>query len=476
MPNVTPDRYLSRVLLVDDDPSFTYLFQRLIEKAGYSAITTNSGSEALQIIAERDPAVVFLDLMMPGVSGFDVLAELKDANINIPIVVITAYGSVENAVKTMHLGAADYLTKPLDATKIKSILENYVPVTDGTTSRLNEHKITVASKEERHVIVGSSDAMQEVFKLVGAVTMAPNEIPVLITGESGTGKELVAHAIHRNGSHPDEPFVSVNCTTLPESMLESELFGHEKGAFAGALEKRYGKFEYARSGTIFLDEVADLTPSLQQKMLRIIQEHEFERLGGNETIQIHARFITASNRDLEKLVEQGHFREDLYFRLRVFDIHLPSLKERKADIEELAFHFLQLNNRLLNKSLEGFAKEAVDVLMRYEFPGNVRELQNIVRKATILGSGQLIRANDIDIKSESGELFGPDFFFPFFSTNFGESRDYYIAEFEIQYVENILRDYKGNITLAANACGMTRQNLQRLITKHEIDIEFFRQI
>lgn len=476
MPSVTPDRYLSKVLLVDDDPSFTYLFQRLVEKAGFSAITTNSGKEALQIIAERKPAVVFLDLMMPGMSGFDVLSELKEGNVSVPIVVITAYGSVDNAVKTMHLGAADYLTKPLDDTKIRTILENYVPQTDGSKTRLNEHTISVASKDERHLLIGSSSSMQEIFKLVGAVTMTPNEIPVLISGDSGTGKELVARAIHSNGSHPEEPFVPINCTTLPESLLESELFGHEKGAFVGAKEKRYGKFEYAKSGTIFLDEIGDLSPSMQQKLLRVLQEREFERLGGNETLSINARFITATNRDLAQLVELNQFREDLYFRLRVFDIHVPSLKERKSDIEVLAYHFLQINNRLLKKSIEGFASEAIDLLMHYEFPGNVRELENIVRKATILGTGQLIRASDIDIKAEMGELFGPEFVFPFFSTNFVESREYYVAEFESQYVSNILRDHKGNITLAANACGMTRQNLQRLITKHKIDVEYFRHL
>ncbi len=476
MAMVPPGTKLKKVLLVDDDPSFTYLFQRLVEKAGFSAITANNGKEAIEIISQRDPAIVFLDLMMPGMSGFDVLKELKQNEVNIPIVVITAYGSVDNAVKSMHLGAADYLTKPLDDGKIRAILENYVPQTDGNISRLDPHSMSVASAEDRHMLIGTSPQMQEIFKLIGAVTMTPNEIPVLITGESGTGKELVARAIHRNGNAPEAPFVPINCTALPETLLESELFGHEKGAFTGAREKRFGKFEFAKNGTIFLDEIGDLSPSMQQKLLRVLQEREFERLGGNETLSIKARFITATNRDLAVLVDQGQFREDLLFRLRVFDIQVPPLRDRKLDIELLAYHFLQKNNKLLNKSIEGFTSDTIDVLMHYDFPGNVRELENIVRKATILSAGPLIRANEIDIKADFDDMFGPEFTFPFFSTNFVESREFFVAEFESQFVKNILLEHKGNITLAANACGMTRQNLQRLITKHKIDVEFFRHM
>jgi transcriptional regulator with PAS, ATPase and Fis domain len=308
--------------------------------------------------------------------------------------------------------------------------------------------------------------MHEIYKLIGSASTTPNHTTTLITGETGTGKELVARAIHNNSCCPSEPFIAINCTALPETLLESELFGHEKGAFTGAVNKKIGKFEYAGKGTIFLDEIGDLSPYLQKKLLRVLQEREFERLGDNTTIPIEARFIAATNQNIESKIKNRTFREDLFFRLNIVNIHLPPLRDRREDIYMLAHFFLARYNNQLKKNVTGISDEAVSLLESYSYPGNVRELENIIERAVMLTGGNVILADvlcelaeDIHLKSDS---------IPIVSPEFAVSRDHILNLFEKNFIMDTLRQHKGNVSAAAKTSKMSRQNFHRLMTKYKI--------
>jgi len=316
--------------------------------------------------------------------------------------------------------------------------------------------------------------MQEVFKLIGSISTTPNSTPVLILGESGTGKELVARAIHNNGPHSSEPFIAINCTAFPETLLESELFGYEKGAFTGATDRKLGKFELSNSGTIFLDEIGNLSLNLQQKLLRVIQYRRFERIGGNEIIPISARFVAATNIDITADVRSGRFREDLFYRLNVASVYLTPLRERKEDIPLLSNYFLYKYNNRLKKSIRGFSEETLELLKNYSFPGNVRELENIIERAVMLSKSDIIFADSLheyltplSSKSKLPQI-------PIKNNNFSESRNHIIEIFEKEFLSNMLNKNKGNISHAAKDCGMTRQNLIRLMKKHNFDSKFFK--
>lgn len=315
--------------------------------------------------------------------------------------------------------------------------------------------------------------MQEVYKLIGSISTTPNHTSVLIVGESGTGKELVARAIHAHSSNAREPFIGINCTVLPESLLESELFGHEKGAFTGAVDKKIGKFEIAQRGTIFLDEIGDLSSSFQQKLLRVLQEREFERVGGNEIIKVEGRFITATNRDIEHDVKQGKFRKDLFYRFNVVTIQLPPLRERKVDVPLLANYFLSRYNIQLKKSVKGFSNEAMSLLQSYTYPGNVRELENLIERAVMLTKGDLILPEVFkDVVDPASRMGAP---LPIGGSTFKKSRALIRAIFEKQYVLDQLNKHHGNVTASAKASGMTRQNFQRLMTRNKISAGRFRR-
>lgn len=459
-----------KVLVVDDDASIIRAITFVAENEGYQTLAAGDGDEALAQFADAAPDMVFLDIHLPKRDGLEVLGLLKEKNNSVPIVIITGEGTMQAAVKAMQLGAFDYLTKPLDLNYIKRIIRNSLrsePIS-ATDSSSN-----IAFGDDKYQIIGRSPAIQEVYKIIGSISVTSNYTSVLITGESGTGKELVARAIHQNGKFSDQPFIPINCTALPETLMESELFGHEKGAFTGAVERRLGKFEYAKHGTIFLDEIGDLSLNLQQKLLRVLQEREFERLGGNLTLPVHARFITATNRNLPQLVKDGQFREDLFFRLKVADIKLPPLRDRRDDLELLMMYFLDKYNRQVGKMIKGFAPEVVNKLMNYGFPGNVRELENIIHRAVILTTREVILNDSLDLKTEPVPA-DMNVEFPIVSANFSESREYILDLFEKQFVGTILQQYMGNVTAAANASGMTRQNLHRLIAKHGIAVEEFK--
>ncbi len=461
-----------KILIVDDDKNILYAFKQVLKKDGYRCIVARDGEEALEKMSKDKPAAVFMDITMPKLNGLETLKMIKDRNQTVPIIIITGHGTMQTAIRAMQLGAFEYLTKPLDVKKIREVAQRAissisVPAPQGESDgSLNDEDIA------RHRIVGSSKRMQELYKLIGSISTTTNHTSVLIIGESGTGKELVARAIHTNSAQSADPFVAINCTVLPEALLESELFGHERGAFTGANERKLGKFEMAAAGTIFLDEIGNLSPHLQQKLLRVIQEREFERLGGNTIVHVYARFIAATNRNIENEVKQGNFREDLYYRLNVVTIQLPPLRERLDDVPSIAQYFLAKYNTLLQKSVRAFAEDARALLQTYSYPGNVRELENLVERAVMLTNGDLIPATTIQEMIHTTT--GKESMLPIISPAFSKSRKHLLAMFERQFLLEQLKKHRGNVTAAAKASKMTRQNFQRLMTKYRTNAKLFR--
>lgn len=370
------------VLIVDDEPNIRRVMEAVFTKAGYQVFTAESGKKALDILStEVDLDVMLCDLVMPDMSGVDVLKAAKEINPRLSIVMITAHGTIKTAVDAMKFGAFDYITKPFEIDEIKLVVKNAVE----RSKLLGENiqlKQELASRYRFDEIVGSSGKMQEVYKIIERV--ADSSATILVRGESGTGKELVARAIHFNSSRKSNPFIAVSCAALPETLLESELFGHEKGAFTGAVGQKAGRFELAHKGTLFLDEIPELSPAMQVKLLRVLQGREFERVGGTKTVRVDVRLIAATNRDLEQAVADGTFRTDLYYRLQVIQIFIPPLRERKEDIPALVEHFIGKFNKQNGKNIRFLNPEALDLFMKYNWPGNVRELENAIERGVVL--------------------------------------------------------------------------------------------
>lgn len=455
------------VLIVDDDERIRYAFSQVFAQQGMRTLTANDGLEAIEIVVREHPSAVIMDITMPRLDGLSALAEIKSRAPSIPVIMVTGFGTVETAIKAMQLGAFDYLTKPLDLARIRDVTRRAMD-----SALMPAAEINAPSESPGHELVGASPVMQELYKLIGAVSATPNTTTVLITGETGTGKELVARAIHAHGRNAGQPFVAFDCTALSETLLESELFGHEKGAFTGALARKAGRFEIAGDGTIFLDEIGNLPLPLQQKLLRVIQTRQYERVGGVETLPVRARFVAATNADLRAAVEKGTFREDLYFRFNVANIRVPTLRERMDDVPILADYFLRHANARLGKSIRGFSNDMLDQLKAYAYPGNVRELENLVERAVMLCHGDLISLSVLDELAPSattrpGAVVSGE--------SFHESREHAIDRFERDFVLDQLARHHGNVTAAAAASRMTRQNFQRLMTKHEIRAEKFRE-
>lgn len=462
----------AKVLVVDDDDNILYAFQQVLVKDGYESFVARNGEEALVMISLENPIVVFMDITMPKLDGLEALKKIRQLNRSIPVVIITGLGTMQKAIKAMQLGAFEYLTKPLDVDKIRDVTRRAVMSWQGGTALVRGVSLTT-NIVRRYEIVGNSSAMQDVYKLIGSISTTPNHTSVLILGESGTGKELVARAIHANSENAGEPFIPINCAAFPETLLESELFGHEKGTFTGAIERKIGKFEIAERGSIFLDEIGNLTPNLQQKLLRVLQEREFERLGGNELIHVGARFLAATNSDIVARVKEGKFREDLFYRLNVVTLRLPPLRERKDDIPILTSYFLQKYNAQLNRFVSGFSSEAMALLQSYSFPGNVRELENLVERAVMVTHGDLILPHAIgELSHPTTDVSVP---LPISSPVFGQARDTLLGMFERQFLIHQLAKHRGNVTAAAEESKMTRQNFQRLLKKHGIRAQQFRK-
>lgn len=388
------------ILVVDDEKNYLLLLDALLSDEGYEVTTIQDPETAVTYVKESEVDVVITDFKMPGMSGQELLEKVREIDPHIPVIIMTAYGSVDGAVEAMKCGAFDYINKPFSNDDLLLSVSKAVKISEA----YRKNRLLMESLKESHSvkkIVGNSKAIKDVLLLVQKV--APTSATVLISGESGTGKELVARAIHFLSPRKNEPFIPINCTALNPGVLESELFGHEKGSFTGAIAQKRGKFELAHKGTIFLDEIGDFPLELQPKLLRVIQEHAFERVGGVKTIKSDFRVIAATNKDLKKEVEEGRFREDLYYRLNVVNINLPPLRERPEDIPLLAMHFLKKYSEQNNRNIKGFSPEAIKVLSAYHWPGNVRQLENIIESTVVLAQSEVIDVDDLpqEIKDES---------------------------------------------------------------------------
>lgn len=436
-----------KILIADDEKNMRWILQKNLKESGFDIIEAADGEEAFRQFLDKAPDLAVLDYRMPLIDGMEVLKRIRSLDDKFPVIMVTAHGSTDAAVEAMKLGATDYLSKPFDMEEFKLTIQKALNINDlqKTIAYYKSQSIEYTDK----LIIGSSKPMQEVLKLVEKV--ADTNATVLITGETGTGKELIASAVHKNSSRRDKPFITINCGAIPENLLESELFGYEKGAFTGAQNRKIGRFDRAQGGTLFLDEIGELPLSLQVKMLRVLQEKEFERVGGTEIIKADVRIVAATNRDLQKRVTEGAFREDLLYRLNIIPIELPSLRERKEDIPLLIDYFISKYQKEMNKVVPGIEEEALNILIQYEFPGNIRELENIVERAVILAH------DSISVSSLPKEVirgaYGKkiDFILP----RGGISLD----DVEQSFIRQALEYAQGNQTQAAKLLGISRHAL-----------------
>jgi two-component system NtrC family response regulator len=444
-----------RILIVDDETAQRELVGGFLKKQGHEVLLAGSGAEALGQVKDTRVDLVISDFKMPGMSGLELLRNVKAVNPEIPFILVTAYGTVETAVQAMKDGAADYVTKPLDLEELQLRIGR-VGEQVRLQSAVRDLQAHLIERHRLEGIIGESGRMQEVLALVKRV--APSDATVLIRGESGTGKELIARALHFNSPRAAGPLVTLNCAALPEQLLESELFGHERGAFTGAVAQRKGRFELADGGSIFLDEIGDLTPALQVKLLRVLQERQFERLGGTRTLAVNVRVLAATHRDLEGAIQAGTFREDLYYRLNVVTLQIPPLRERREDIPLLLDHFLRKFARKNRREVAGLTAAARDALLRYDYPGNVRELENIVERAVLLCRGAVIDLEDLPVTLRPGER-GPA------DAEVGRLPDL-LAGIERQAIRAALERHGGIQTQAAAELGISERVLRYKIKKY----------
>ena len=448
------------VLVVDDEAGMCHILGKLLTEQGYTVFTAQSGEEALDSAETKHPDVAFLDVRMPGMDGLQLLEELKRQDPDIVVIMMTAFGTVETAVQAIKAGAYEYVTKPFDNDKILVIAANALErrrLID-RTRRLTEE---IQERQGFEGLIGRSPNMQDLYELIGRV--AKTDSTVLITGESGTGKEVVAHAIHAQSSRSEKRFVAVNCGALPRDLIESELFGHEKGSFSGAHQRRIGLVESADGSTLFLDEIADLPVDLQVKVLRIIEQKEIRRVGSVTNMKVDVRLLSASNRDLETEVQAGRFREDLYYRLSVVPIQLPALRERKDDIPLLVQHFIRMFNKRMGRRVLGVTPSALRVLQDYSWPGNVRELENTIERAMVLRDEGEICEEDLPPKlrrQAPGPTRGD--YIDASELTFQQARE----AFERSYLEAVLKANNNNVTRSAMLAGLSRRHLQELIKKY----------
>ena len=440
------------ILIVDDETTILQSLSGILSDEGYETLTASNGYEALKIIEEESPDLVLLDIWMPGMDGIETLREIKRTNPFLQVVIISGHGTIETAVKATKLGAYHFVEKPLSIEKVVVTINNAL-----NFRRLEEENQFLRKKTlEKHSITGDSPPIQALKKQIAIA--APTQAWVLITGENGTGKELVARTIHQMSHRPDKPLIDVNCAAIPEELIESELFGHEKGAFTGATTRKRGKFEVADKGTIFLDEIGDMSLKTQAKILRILQEKKFERVGGTRTLSVDVRVLAASNKDLEKEIEKGTFREDLYFRLNVIPIEVPPLRNRTEDIPLLIETFLSGFAQEGNCGQKTITPEAIAHLKAYPWPGNVRELKNLVERLAIMTQSDVIGENDIPSSYRRQKATTSDMAF-FHEDSLKEAK----KEFEKAYIEKKLFENNNNISQTADAIGIERSHLYKKI-------------
>jgi two-component system, NtrC family, response regulator AtoC len=450
---------MRKILIVDDDTTESKRLETYLLEKGFHPHLAFTGKEGIEKLETEKPEIVLLDRMLPDMDGISILGRIKRTLKDSYVIMITAHQDMQFIIRAMQLGAYEYVPKPIRLDELGIVIEKIIE--NQALNRKLAHLLTsVAEDYKVNNIVGKNRSMEQIFKTIG--TVSNTKSTVLIQGESGTGKELVAKAIHYNGPESDKPFVAVNCSALVETLLESELFGHEKGAFTGAIGLKEGKFEIARDGTIFLDEVSEMSPNVQVKLLRVLQEKEFERVGGNEKIMTNARVIAATNRNLEEMVKRGEFREDLYYRLKVVTIIVPPLRERVEDIPLLAYHFLQKCNHATAKNIKQISAEAMDYLINYAWPGNVRELENIIERAVIFCKESFISERDLP-----EELRGDLITAPYLSIK-DKPLEEAMAEYEKEILLQSLKDTQWNKSGAAKKLGISRSTLISKLKKHHL--------
>ena len=473
---------LNKILVADDEESMRWVLSKALKRKGFSVDLAKDGDEALRMIQSSHYDMAILDIKMPGLSGLELLDQVRELKKELLVVIMTAEASMKNAVEAMKRGAYDYITKPFDLDVIDAIIEKIDKARE-MTSQVSLLKEELKDRYQlEKTIIGNSQAMREIYKTIGKV--APSDITVLIQGESGTGKELIARAIHFNSKRLGKPFIAINCAAIPKELLESELFGFEKGAFTGAVERKLGKFEQANGGTIFLDEIGDMPLDLQAKILRVLQEKEVTRTGGNQSITVDTRIVAATNQDLEESVREKTFREDLYYRLNVVPIHLVSLRERKEDIPLLVEYFLKKACSEMELPTKQCSHEALSLLSSYAWPGNVRELENTIKRAVILSSDPLLTVEDfsglrpnIGTSSRNEELSLEALVEMKLRSSLGnldkmESGDLYgliLEQMERPLIRFVLEKTRGNQVKAAEILGINRNTLRKKI--QELDIE-----
>ncbi len=450
-----------KILIVDDDRNIRRMIEIHLKKEKvYEPLHASNGEACLRFLREDVPDLILLDIQMPGIDGIETLQQIKQQLSRIPVVMMSAHGTIDIAVRSMKMGAYDFITKPFSGDRLLITINNAIENNE-LRDEVEKLRQELQEKYQFKNIIGQSGAVQEVFRAISKVI--DSTVTVLLQGESGTGKELIARAIHyESEKRRNKPFVAVNCSALPESLLESELFGHEKGSFTGASSRRIGKFELADGGTIFLDEIGEMTPATQVKVLRVLQEREFERVGGNELVKVDVRVISATNKEIEESVRKGEFREDLFYRLSVFPIKLPPLRERKEDIPLLAQYFLERYASREGKEINAFSYDTLEMMMAYHWPGNIRELENAVERAVILASTKEIVVNDLPPNVRvMGERKVVDT---------SKTLNTWIEKLEEEALRKALLECEGNVSLTARKLGIGRATIYRKAKKYGLPI------
>jgi len=449
---------MAKILVVDDEKNILNTMKAILQDEGHVVYTVQNGKDALQFVKSNEGDVVFLDVWLPDIDGMEVLQQIKQLQNDIAVIMISGHGSIDIAVKSTRLGAFDFLEKPPSMERVITSLNNAIEQIQLKRENVMLKK-NITMEDE---MIGNSGPMQEVKRIIDMA--AATNARVFITGENGTGKELVARAIYRKSKRSDKPFIKVNCAAIPDELIESELFGHEKGSFTGALARRLGKFELADKGTIFLDEICDMSQSAQAKVLRVLQEQQFERVGGNDVITVDVRVIAATNVDVKEAIEQGRFREDLYYRLNVIPIYVPPLSERKDDIPLLVDYFLEKFAREHGLGVKQMSDSAMHFMANYAWPGNVRELKNVIERLTIMVPSEVIELDDIKKHIESydyEDTIVKD------SSSLKKARE----QFEKEYIIKALKQFDKNVSATAKSLGIERTNLHRKIRQYHINVD-----
>ncbi len=446
---------MDKILIIDDDESMLDTLKLYLADSDYKIFLANSGAKGINILEQEHPDIIISDVMMPELNGLDILIKSKKFDQNINVIMLTAFDDMESTIKAIQLGAYDYLSKPIEQERLKIIIKRALE-----SKRLNERFLDTASEKSTKFktetsLIGHAPAMKEIFKHIGHVSL--NRVTVLIEGESGTGKELISKIIHYSGITKEHPFIALNCSALTETLLDSELFGHVKGAFTGAIRNKKGKFEQAGEGTILLDEISETSLSFQVKLLRVIQEKEFVKVGGESTIPVKARIITSTNRDLSELIKDGKFREDLYYRLNVFTINVPPLRYRKEDIPQLVVYLLEKINRELHKNVSKVPYETMEMLQNYNWIGNVRELENLLTQAVVLANGNVLEKEFLIIRENGHSQM---------DLNFAPKLT--LAEMETEYIQRVMDSVKWNKNEAKKILGIAKSTLYKKLDEYGI--------